>query len=104
MQTIPGFQDFGNGCFYVLRLSGVQSCAFGRWEHCHWERLPNPIPIPLKIREMGAIKNGLKIVGMGKHLGKSPDAKVQMFLCEWRGFLGKLWEEPLFSLFRARDI
>lgn len=31
---------------------------------------------------MGAIKNGLKVVVMGKEIGKSPDAKVQKFsLC-----------------------
>lgn len=49
--------------------------------------LPDFLPFYLKfgsVREMGAIKNGLKVVVMGKEIGKSPDAKVQKFsLCVW---------------------
>lgn len=44
--------------------------------------LPDFLPFYLKfgsVREMGAIKNGLKVVVMGKEIGKSPDAKVQKF-------------------------
>lgn len=58
-----------------------------RAEECRGEMLPDFLPFSLKfgfVREMGAIKNGLKIIVMGKQIGKSPYAEVQKvfsFVC-----------------------